>query len=135
MLTKKITYVDFDGIERTDTFYFNLTAAECAELEASGKDGLESYLRRIIASEDMGEILTIIKKVILLAYGEKTPDGRRFIKNQELRDSFAATEAYSQLFMELMSDEKAAADFMNGIAPKIKDNKTSASSAIEVQAN
>ena len=84
MFAKEITYTDFDGEKRTEKFHFNLTQAECIELEALGKGGLEGYIRRIISSDDQVEILNIIKKVILLAYGEKTADGKRFYKNQQM---------------------------------------------------
>ena len=118
MYTKKITYTDFDGQQRTEEFHFTLTQAECVELELLGKEGLDSYIRRIISSEDQVTILDIIKKVIMLAYGEKSPDGRKFYKNQQMRDEFAASEAYSALFMELLTNEDKAAEFMHGIAPK-----------------
>lgn len=120
MFAKEITYTDFDGEKRTEKFYFNLTQAECIELEALGKGGLEGYIRRIISSDDQVEILNIIKKVILLAYGEKTADGKRFYKNQQMKDAFAASEAYSALFMELLSDADKASEFMREIAPKIE---------------
>lgn len=118
MFAKEIAYTDFDGEKRTEKFYFNLTQAECIELEALGKGGLEGYIRRIISSDDQVEILNIIKKVILLAYGEKTADGKRFYKNQQMKDAFAASEAYSALFMELLSDADKASEFMREIAPK-----------------
>lgn len=118
MFAKEITYTDFEGEKRTEKFYFNLTQAECIELEALGKGGLEGYIRRIISSDDQVEILNIIKKVILLAYGEKTADGKRFYKNQQMKDAFAASEAYSALFMELLSDADKASEFMREIAPK-----------------
>ena len=120
MFAKEITYTDFDGEKRTEKFYFNLTQAECIELEALGKGGLEGYIRRIISSDDQVEILNIIKKVILLAYGEKTADGKRFYKNQQMQDAFAASEAYSALFMELLSDADKASEFMREIAPKVE---------------
>ena len=120
MFAKEITYTDFDGEKRTEKFYFNLTQAECIELEALGKGGLEGYIRRIISSDDQVEILNIIKKVILLAYGEKTADGKRFYKNQQMKDAFAASEAYSSLFMELLSDADKASEFMREIAPKVE---------------
>lgn len=120
MFAKEITYTDFDGEKRTEKFYFNLTQAECIELEALGKGGLEGYIRRIISSDDQVEILNIIKKVILLAYGEKTADGKRFYKNQQMKDAFAASEAYSVLFMELLSDADKASEFMREIAPKVE---------------
>lgn len=120
MFAKEIPYTDFEGEKRTEKFYFNLTQAECIELEALGKGGLEGYIRRIISSDDQVEILNIIKKVILLAYGEKTADGKRFYKNQQMKDAFAASEAYSTLFMELLSDADKASEFMREIAPKVE---------------
>jgi len=85
------------------------------ELEIEG--GFNAYLRRIVSGQNMPEIVKTLKAIILKAYGEKSPDGKRFIKSKELSESFAQTEAYSQLFMELMSDAEAGAKFINGILP------------------
>jgi hypothetical protein len=117
MLKKTITYVDFDGNERTEDFYFNLTKAEVTEMEMSIDGGLTKTLQRVVAAQNPPELIKIFKEVVLKAYGEKSPDGRRFVKSQELRDGFACTQAYSELFMELATDADAAAAFMNGIAP------------------
>ena len=120
MLKKTITYTDYDGNERTEDFYFNLTKAEVAEMEMSYTGGMEKMLRKIVAEKDSKRIVEVFKDLILRSYGEKSADGKRFIKNQELRDAFAQTEAYSELFMELASDAEAAAAFVNGILPTIK---------------
>ena len=120
MLKKTITYTDYDGNERTEDFYFNLTKAEVAEMEMTHTGGMEKMLRKIVAEKDSKRIVEIFKDLILRAYGEKSADGKRFIKNQELRDSFAQTEAYSDLFMELATDAEAASAFVNGILPTIK---------------
>lgn len=120
MLKKTITYTDYDGNERTEDFYFNLTKAEVAEMEMSYTGGMEKMLRKIVAEKDSKRIVEIFKDLILRAYGEKSADGKRFIKNQELRDAFAQTEAYSVLFMELATDAEAAAAFVNGILPTIE---------------
>lgn len=120
MLKKTITYTDYDGNERTEDFYFNLTKAEVAEMEMSYTGGMEKMLRKIVAEKDSKRIVEIFKDLILRSYGEKSADGKRFIKNQELRDAFAQTEAYSELFMELATDAEAAAAFVNGILPKIE---------------
>lgn len=120
MLKKTITYTDYDGNERTEDFYFNLTKAEVAEMEMSYTGGMEKMLRKIVAEKDSKRIVEIFKDLILRSYGEKSADGKRFIKNQELRDAFAQTEAYSVLFMELATDAEAAAAFVNGILPKIE---------------
>lgn len=117
MLKKVIKYTDYNGNVREETFYFNLTQAEVTELELSVDGGIVEMINRIVAAQKGKEIIETFKDIILKAYGEKSPDGRRFIKNQEVRDAFAQTEAYSVLFMELATDAKAASDFINGIIP------------------
>jgi hypothetical protein len=117
MLKKTITYIDYDDNKRTEDFYFNLNKAELTEMELSHDGGLTRVMEKIVSTQDSRKIVEIFKDLILRAYGEKSLDGRRFIKNQEIRDSFAQTEAYSNLFMELASNAEAAAAFVNGIAP------------------
>ena len=119
MLKKSITYVDFNDNERTEDFYFNLTKAEVMEIEVSNSGGLVKTMETLMVEKDSAKILTIFKDIILKAYGEKTLDGKRFVKNQEIRESFAATEAYSVLFMSMLNADTAA-EFINGITPKEK---------------
>jgi hypothetical protein len=120
MLKKTMTYTDYNGISRTEDFYFNLTQAEITEMELSVDGGLVEMINRIIAAKDGKQIIAMFKDIVLRAYGEKSLDGRRFVKNQEIRDSFAQTEAYSDLFMELATNAEAASDFVNGIIPAQK---------------
>lgn len=120
MLKLTRTYNDYNGVSRTEDFYFNLTQAEITEMELSIDGGLVEMINRIVAAKDGKQIIGLFKDIILRSYGEKSPDGKRFIKNQELRDAFAQTEAYSDLFMELATDSKAAANFVNGIIPAQK---------------
>lgn len=117
MLKRTITYPDYNGGSRTEDFYFNLTQAEITEMELSVDGGLIEMITRIVAAQDGKQIIATFKDIILRAYGEKSPDGKRFIKSQELRDAFSQTEAYSQLFMELATNADAAAAFVNGIVP------------------
>lgn len=117
MLKKTIKYVDFDGNERTEDFYFNLTKAEVAEMEMSTEGGLGSTLRKIILDKDAKRIIESFKDLILKSYGEKSPDGKRFVKNPEIREAFSQTEAYSELFMELATNPESASVFVNGIIP------------------
>ena len=117
MLKKTVTYVDYNGVERTEDFYFNLTKAEVAEMEMSVQGGFSKMLEEIIASKDNVQIVNLFKQMVLKSYGEKSPDGRRFVKSDEIAQAFAQTEAYSEIFMELALDEKKAADFVNGILP------------------
>lgn len=120
MLKKTITYNDYNEVERTEAFYFNLSTAETMEMELSTSGGLAEAITKIIEAKDVPSIIKIFKEVILKAYGEKSPDGKRFIKTEELATAFSQTEAYSQLFMELATDADAAAKFINGIIPADK---------------
>jgi len=117
VLKKTITYKDFNEEEVSEDFFFHLSKAELVELEMSHKGGLSAALERIIAAEDNQGIIAEFKNIILTAYGKRSEDGKRFIKNQELRDEFTSTEAYSTLFMELVTDTDAATAFINGIIP------------------
>lgn len=117
MLKKTITYPDYNGLDRTEDFYFNLTKAEIMEMELSTTGGLSEMISRIVAAKDAPAIIKVFKELILKAYGQKSPDGKRFIKSAELSEEFAQTEAYSILFMELATDADAAAKFVNAIVP------------------
>lgn len=117
MLKKRIKYTDYNGEEREEDFYFNLTKAEIIELELSTTGGLKNMIEKITDSKDMPQLIALFKRLIKMSYGEKSPDGKRFIKSDELSDAFTQTEAYSELFMELATDDTAASDFVNGILP------------------
>lgn len=118
VLKKTITYTNFNDEEVSEDFFFHLSKAELVELEMSHEGGLHDALQKIIDAEDGKAIVAEFKKIILNAYGRKSSDGRRFIKNQELREEFESSEAYSTLFMELVTDTEAAVEFINGIIPK-----------------
>ena len=118
MLKKSITYVDYNDVERTETFYFNLSKAEIMELELSTTGGLAEMIEKIVELENTPELIKIFKEIILMSYGEKSDDGKRFIKSEQLSTNFSHTEAYSNLFMELATNSDSAADFMNAIIPK-----------------
>ena len=117
MLKKTIKYTDYNNVERTEDFYFNLTKAEIMEMELSTTGGLAEMITRIVAAQDQPAIIKVFKDLVLKAYGEKSPDGKRFVKSDEIAVAFAQTEAYSILFMELATDADAAAKFINGIVP------------------
>jgi hypothetical protein len=117
LLRKPITYTDFNGDEQTEDFYFNLTKAELVELEMGHEGGLSDALRKIVASKDGAKIMQEFKSIILRSYGQRSMDGKRFVKSQQLRDEFESTEAYSELFMSIVTDPEAAADFVRGIMP------------------
>lgn len=121
MLKKNITYVDYNGVERKEDFYFNLSKAEIAEMELSINGGLSAMIKKVVASQDTPSLIKMFKQLILSAYGQKSDDGRRFIKSEELSTEFSQTEAYSVLFMELATNDELAADFINNIVPNTKE--------------
>lgn len=126
MLKKTITYTNYNGVECTEDFYFNLTKAEIMEMELSTSGGLAEMIQKIVAAQDAPAIIKIFKELVLKAYGEKSPDGKRFIKSEEISKAFSQTEAYSILFMELATDADAASAFVNGIVPAIDKQATPA---------
>ena len=117
MLKKSIKYTDYNGVERSEDFYFNLSKAELMEMEMSTAGGLAEMITKIVAAQDQPAIIKLFKELILKAYGEKSADGKRFIKSDELAAAFSQTEAYSELFMELSTDSDKAAEFVNKIIP------------------
>lgn len=117
MLKKTITYTDYNGVERTEDFYFNLSKAEVLEMELGVAGGLTEMIKKIIAANDTPTLIKIFKDLVLKAYGEKSADGKRFIKSPELSEAFSQTEAYSKLFLELAVNDVEAAAFVNGIIP------------------
>ena len=129
MLKKIITYTDYNGVERTEPFYFNLSKAELMEMELGVTGGMAEMLDKIIAAKDAPSLMKTFKEMIMKAYGIKSDDGKRLIKSEELSIAFTQTEAYSVLFMELITDDKAAADFVNGIIPNEIKDKVAAQTA------
>ena len=118
MLKKTVTYIDYDGVERTEDFYFNLSESEIIEMELGVDGGWRARMQRIIDAKDNPTLMREFKKLIMMSYGEKSADGKRFVKSPEISEAFTQTEAYNKIFMELMTDSEAAADFANGIIPQ-----------------
>ena len=119
MLVKEITYTDYDGNKRTEKFYFNLNESELAELELTTPGGMREWLEKITKSVDKVEIMKTFKKILMASYGEKSPDGKRLVKSEEISTAFTQTEAYNVLFLELINgSDIAMANFINAIVPK-----------------
>ena len=128
MIKKTITYEDYNGVERTENFYFNLNKAEVLEMEMGTEGGMAETIQKIVDAKDAPAIIRVFKDLVLKAYGVKSDDGRRFMKTKpdgtRYADDFKETEAYSQIFMELATDADAAAKFVNGIIPADLAQKT-----------
>lgn len=118
MLKKTITYTDYNGVERTEDFYFNLNKAEIVEMEMSTSGGMEAMIDQIIAMKDHAALMKVFKDVVLKSYGEKDLDGKHFNKSEKISTAFSHTEAYSELIMELVTNADSAVKFVNGIMPQ-----------------
>ena len=117
MYKKTITYTDYNDVEQTEDFYFNLNKAELIKIQLANNGTLQAKLERLINTRETSEIAQIFQDIIDMSYGVKSDDGKRFIKNQEVLDAFKQTEAYSELFVELTSNADAAIEFITGIIP------------------
>ncbi len=126
MLKKTITYTDCNDVERTEDFYFNLSKAEVIEMELTTTGGMTKVIDKIISTQDTPALFRIFKDLILKSYGEKSLDGKRFIKSEELSEAFSQTEAYSELLTELVSDADKASEFVNAIIPKVDGKQAKA---------
>lgn len=118
MLKKTITYKDYNDVERTEDFLFNLTQTELMKWDLKTPGGLAAKLEKITQKFDVPSLTEFLEDLIDKSYGIKSDDGVRFIKDPKLSEMFRQTEAYDQLFTELFSNEKKTADFINGILPK-----------------
>jgi hypothetical protein len=117
MLKKTISYKDYNGVERTETFYFNLSETELTQMEFEKSGGLAQYIEKIVAAQEAPELMALFNDLIFKSYGEKSLDGKYFKKSKELSENFSQTEAYNELFMELTTNTDAGIAFMNGIMP------------------
>lgn len=135
MLKKTIVYHDYDGNERSENFYFNLSKAEVMEMEFSFTGGMTNVIEQMVNTQDTARIMELFKKIIMSAYGEKSADGKRFMKigadGRRLAEGFVETEAYSELFMELVSDPKKFADFIAAVIPALPADTKVALAAAE----
>lgn len=118
MLTREANYTDYNGVNRKEILYFNLEPSELMEMELGTTGGLTQMINRVIAAQDNATLVRIFKELILKAYGEKSDDGRRLVKSEAISTAFSQTRAYSDLFMELVTDAEKAAAFVNGIVPE-----------------
>lgn len=122
MIKKTITYEDFNGTNRTETFYFHFSQAEILEMEMSVAGGFAERIQKIVDAKDQPAIIKLVKDFVLDAYGEKSADGKRFMKSEEIRTAFVENPAYSEIFMELATNAEKAAEFVNGVVPaNLKD--------------
>lgn len=129
MVKKTITYTDYDGTERTEDFYFNLSEAEITEMQLSVEGGMRGYIEKIVAAKSQLELVKLFKDILLCSYGKKSLDGRLFVKNEANTAEFVASPAYSIIYMELVTDTAAATKFVNGLIPAGAQNPAMAMAA------
>jgi hypothetical protein len=117
MLKHTIKYEDFNGEEQIDLFYFNISKSEFIEMEVDYPGGFQNTIKTIVDQKDVKGLVKEFKKLILFAYGQKSEDGKRFIKSEKLSEEFSQTAAFQTLFMQLATDETVASNFINGLVP------------------
>lgn len=117
MIKKTVTYTDLNGKERTESFYFHFYESEILEMELSVDGGFAERVQKMIDAQDQPSLIAVIKKFVIDAYGVKSDDGKQFVKNEEVRNAFVQCPAYSKIFMELVLDDKVAAEFVKGVVP------------------
>lgn len=135
MLKKTIEYEDYDGNKRKEDFWFDIDEREITKLNLSNRGGLKGLVESIIGTQDNKRLVELFEEIIQLAYGVKSPDGRKFIKNKEVLDDFIQTRAYTKLYMELVSNADAASDFINGVVPKRDDVIVDTNNVITLPSN
>ena len=118
MIKKTVTYKDYNDVQRTETFYFHFNEAEILDMEMSVEGGFAERVQRIVDAKEQSALLKVIKNFVLDAYGMKSEDGKRFIKNDEVKSAFVECPAYSMIFMELVTNDELAAEFVNGVVPE-----------------
>lgn len=131
MIKETITYIDYNGEERTEDFYFNLTQAEAMTLELGADGGLEKMIVSLVKAQDGAQIMSQFRRLIRLAYGVKSQDGRRFIKSEEISDEFEQCPAYNSLFMKLCTDAEYAGKFAEGVVAMPAKNPGEATKEVE----
>lgn len=115
MITKTITYRGYDGVEYTEDFLFNISKAELTEMELGHETSMLEHINKIVKETNREELLKHFKLLITKSYGVKSADQKQFVKNDEELSKFIHSEAYSELFMELVTDAEAASAFVNGV--------------------
>lgn len=118
MLKREIAYEDFNGNQVSEVFYFNIAKNELVELEVEFDQGFSSFIQGVIDAKNHKELIKQFKALVLMAYGKKSEDGKRFIKSDQLREEFSQSAAYQTLFMELATNDNAAVIFLQGVLPK-----------------
>jgi hypothetical protein len=118
MIKQTVTYKDFNDEDQTEDLYFHLSKSELIELELGMEGGLGAYLQKMVQSQQPSKILAAFKKIISAAYGERSLDGKRFVKDEAITRAFLASPAYDAMFMRLVTSEEAVTEFILGVVPK-----------------
>lgn len=129
MIKKTVTYTDYNGESRTETFYFHYTEAEILDMEMSEEGSFTERIQRIIDAKDKTALMKLIKKFVIDAYGVKSEDGKRFMKNDEVKAAFVECPAYSDIFMDMVTNDELAAEFVNGVIPNTMRDRVAKLSA------
>ena len=130
MFTHTVEYVDFNGNSREEKLHFHLSLPEVTRIEAEIGKSLEDHIKELTTNNRLKDLLDFLEKMLLTAYGEKTEDGKSFRKNAEIRDMFEHSQAYAEIFEQVLTNHGLARKFgeqvadngkarRNQVAPKV----------------
>lgn len=135
MFKKTVTYKDYNDVERTETYHFHFSEAEILDMEMSVEGGFAERVQKIIDANDQTKLMKVIQKFVIDAYGVKSEDGKRFIKNEQVKTEFIESPAYSKIWMELVTNDQVAADFINNVIPADMKDQLASIAAKKAAAN
>ena len=131
MIKETLTYVDYNGVERTEDFYFHLSKAEILDIETTMPNGsIEEWANSIFATREYDKLWKLFSNLVKQSYGIKSADGRRFMKSEEISKEFSETEAYPVLIEKFLTEPDFASNFFNSLVTNVE--KTSAAPAIKL---
>ena len=128
-ITRK--FEDYNGVEKEQDFWFNLSKADILKMELSEEGGMDKRLDKLVKTKDMKEAIRVFEGLLLMAYGVKTDDGR-FVKNDQVRAEFASSAAYSDIYFELATNPEAAQKFVEGVIPKFEEQQVASIPALPI---
>lgn len=120
MLAKTITYTDLNGQSQTETLYFNFNQREAAAFIDSIGGDYDAYASKILSTGRVSDIIDFITNILLDAYGQKSEDGKRFIKNAKIRAEFADSIAFAEITEQFLMDPKFSEEFGQELVSSIK---------------
>ena len=117
MIKKTVKYVDFNGVDKSEDLYFNLTKTELNNLNFKHHGTYSDQLKAIVDNKDVKLVTELFAEIIQRGYGIKSEDGRNFRKSPEILYDFTTSAVYDALMTELLENADEAANLFVGMLP------------------